>query len=437
MSSAGSYDIFVSKFDSAGDFVWAKRMGGSSIDRGERIAVDGAGNVYTTGVFEGTADFDPGPGTFNLSSAGSSDIFVSKFDSAGDFVWAKRMGGMSLDSGYGIAVDGAGNVYTTGYFRNTVDFDPGTGTFNLTSAGQADVFVSKLSGPPDVTPPNATSITPATAGPTTAVNVDSTVVFDEAVQGFNDAADVVITHSGTASTGVSIAGSDDTYTVSVTGITGDGSFTLAVSTGSDVQDLAGNPLASSVTSAAVAIDNTPPNATISLLTASPTKADAVEFQVAFDEPVTPSFDSGDVSLTGDLAGSVGVSGTDPTYTVTVTLTDPDADGTIGIAVAGAGAVTDLAGNPYAGGSSALCDIFNWNGFTAEPQDARGYNGDPHSFSVTADCGASSLSYQWKWDDGAKAIHDVGTDAASYAIPDVTGQAGDYWCEVTYDGSTYP
>ncbi len=96
-----------------------------------------------------------------------------------------------------------------------------------------------------------------------------------------------------------------------------------------------------------------------------------------------------------------------------------------------------AGNPYAGGSSALCDIFNWDGFTAEPQDARGYNGDPHSFSVTADCGASTLSYQWKWDDGAKAIHDVGMGAASCAIPDVTGKAGDYWCEVTYDGSTYP
>ncbi len=183
-------------------------------------------------------------------------------------------------------------------------------------------------------------------------------------------------------------------------------------------------------------DITPPTAVITVLSATPTGADAVDFEVAFDEAVTPTFDSGDVSLTGTLAGSVGISGTDPTYTVTVTLTDPNADGTIGIAVAGAGAVTDLAGNPYAGGSSALCDIFNWDGFTAEPQDARGYNGDPHTFGVTADCGASSLSYQWKWDDGAKAIHDVGTDAASYAIPDVTGQAGDYWCEVSYDGGTY-
>ncbi len=185
------------------------------------------------------------------------------------------------------------------------------------------------------------------------------------------------------------------------------------------------------------IDNTPPTATISLLTTSPTGADAVDFEVAFDEAVTPPFDAGDVSLTGTLAGSVGISGTDPTYTVTVTLTDPNADGTIGIDVAGAGAVTDLAGNPYAGGSSALCDVFNWNGFTQQPQGARKYAGDAHAFTVVADCGASGLSYQWKWDDGAKAVHDVGTDAASYAIPDVTGQAGDYWCEVAYDGSSYP
>ncbi len=437
LTSASSWeDVFVLKLDGAGNFVWAKRMGGTGVDAGWDIAVNGAGNVYTTGHFQGTTDFDPGPGTFNLTSAGSTDIFVSELDSAGDFVWAKSMGGTSGDYSRGIAVDGAGNVYTTGHFQGTGDFDPGPGTFNLTSAGNSDIFVSKLSGP-DLTPPNATSITPSTAGPTNAVSVDFAVTFDEDVQGFNDAADVVINHSGTASTGVGVAGSGDMYTVSVTGITGDGSFTLAASTGSDVQDLAANPLATSVTSAAVLIDNTPPNATISLLTASPTGADTVDFEVAFDEAVTPTFDAGDVSLTGTLAGSVGISGTDPAYTVTVTLTDPNADGTIGIAVAGGGAVTDLAGNPYAGGSSALCDVFNWNGFTEQPQAARKYTEDAHAFSVAADCGASTLAYQWKWDDGAKAIHDVGTDAASCAIPDVTGKAGDYWCEVSYDGSTYP
>ena len=144
LTGAGGQDIFVSKFDSAGNFVWAKQMGGGSGDFAVAVAVDGSGNVYTTGFFFGTADFDPGAPTFNLTSAGGRDIFVSKLDSAGNFVWAKRMGGVSFDEAVGVAVDGSGNVYTTGPFFGTADFDPGAGTFNLTPAGFQDIFVSKL-----------------------------------------------------------------------------------------------------------------------------------------------------------------------------------------------------------------------------------------------------------------------------------------------------
>ena len=148
LTSAGGLDIFVSKLDSDGNYVWAKSMGGVSLshDVGMGIAVDSAGNVYTTGYFSSTADFDPGPGTANLTSAGGLDIFVSKLDSDGNYVWAKSIGGASTDIGYGIAVDGAGNVYTSGYFESTADFDPGPGTTDLTSAGGKDIFVSKLEG---------------------------------------------------------------------------------------------------------------------------------------------------------------------------------------------------------------------------------------------------------------------------------------------------
>ena len=126
------------------NFVWAKQMGGVSVDRAWGAAVDGSGNVYTTGGFNGTADFDPGSGAFNLTAAGRDDIFVSKLDSAGNFVWVKQMGGVGFDFVENVALDSSGNVHTTGGFNGTADFDPGSGAFNLTSAGSLDIFVSKL-----------------------------------------------------------------------------------------------------------------------------------------------------------------------------------------------------------------------------------------------------------------------------------------------------
>ena len=122
---------------------WARDMGGSGVDFGQAIAVDNAGNVYSTGLFMNTADFDPGPGVFNLTSAGSWDIFIAKLDSAGIFQWAKRIGSTGDDRGLSIATDGT-NIYVTGTFSLTVDFDPGVGTTNLTSAGNVDVFIMKL-----------------------------------------------------------------------------------------------------------------------------------------------------------------------------------------------------------------------------------------------------------------------------------------------------
>jgi hypothetical protein len=144
--SAGAQDIFVAKFNSAGDYVWARSMGEINDEYGASISVDASGNVYTTGTFQGTLDFNPGAGTNNLSAlpAGTSDIFLSKLDSTGTFVWAKSIGGSSDDAGSSVATDIHNNVYVTGYFRNTADFNPGSGTFDLTSAGMTDIFITKL-----------------------------------------------------------------------------------------------------------------------------------------------------------------------------------------------------------------------------------------------------------------------------------------------------
>jgi hypothetical protein len=143
LTPVGSKDVFVLKWDASGNYVWAINFGGTNDDEGYSIAVDGSGNVSTTGYFNGTVDFDPGTGTSNLTSQGY-DVFVSKLSSTGAYVWAQKMGGSSADYGKSITVDASGNVFTTGYFNGTADFDPGTGTSNLISAGSADIFISKL-----------------------------------------------------------------------------------------------------------------------------------------------------------------------------------------------------------------------------------------------------------------------------------------------------
>jgi hypothetical protein len=133
-------------------FEWVKKMGSASPvagifseeEEGNAIVVDKEGNVYTTGTFRETADFDPGPGTFNLVAAGDRDIFVSKLDATGALVWAISFGSTGNDEGLGIATDTAGNVYVTGKFEGTVDFDPGAGTANLVSLGVHDIFITKL-----------------------------------------------------------------------------------------------------------------------------------------------------------------------------------------------------------------------------------------------------------------------------------------------------
>jgi hypothetical protein len=101
------------------------------------------GNILITGYFFGTADFNPGSGTYAMTSLGVNDAYILKLDPTGSFVWAKQLGGTSNDAGYGIESDNAGNVYVTGFCRATADFDPGTGTSYLTSNGLNDGFVFK------------------------------------------------------------------------------------------------------------------------------------------------------------------------------------------------------------------------------------------------------------------------------------------------------
>ncbi|OFX17374.1 MAG: hypothetical protein A2033_15180 [Bacteroidetes bacterium GWA2_31_9] len=144
LTAIGGADCFISKLDSSGNFLWAKQIGETASNQGSDIATDIEGNVYTTGNFYNIVDFDPGEEAFNQTSFGNSDIFISKLNSSGNFIWAKQMGGSFVDAGNSIVVDVLGNVYTSGYFNETADFDTGAGFFNLTSTGSSDIFILKL-----------------------------------------------------------------------------------------------------------------------------------------------------------------------------------------------------------------------------------------------------------------------------------------------------
>ncbi len=139
----GTIDAFLGKFDSNGTFQWAKTWGGSGDDAAGGLAADRANNVYATGMFSDTVNFDP-DGTANVTSNGSQDVFFNQFASNGSFQWVKTWGGSANDWGYHLALDGTGNLYAVGSFQGTVDLDPGRGVGNHTSNGGSDAFLSKF-----------------------------------------------------------------------------------------------------------------------------------------------------------------------------------------------------------------------------------------------------------------------------------------------------
>ncbi len=130
-------NAFLAKYDSDGNAVWAQRLGGGNNDHGFGIAVDLAGDCYVTGSFTGTGTF----GSTNLTSAGSRDIYIARFDNNGVLRWAQRAGDTKNDIGETISVDSAGNYYVSGEFRASITI----GTNVLTGPGSsASYFLAKF-----------------------------------------------------------------------------------------------------------------------------------------------------------------------------------------------------------------------------------------------------------------------------------------------------
>ncbi len=141
MTSKGGTDVFVAKVDNKGKWLWAVQGGGSNGDQGFGVDFDASGNVFVTGYFGGSATF----GSFSVKSNGAFDSFVGQLDSTGKWKWVTAFGGndnryIPGDSGRGLVVGRAGNVYVSGTFVAAVGF--GSSTF--TSQGRTDIFVTQL-----------------------------------------------------------------------------------------------------------------------------------------------------------------------------------------------------------------------------------------------------------------------------------------------------
>lgn len=137
LSSMGSEDIFVAKFNAMGDHLWSKSFGDASQQVPRAIAVDTKGRVFITGSVAGSADFGGGP----LTSAGLTDAFLAEFDENGSPLFSRLYGNDDDQSGRDLAADPKGNaIVLGGFFRGEIDFT----TAKLVSAGAFDLFAAKL-----------------------------------------------------------------------------------------------------------------------------------------------------------------------------------------------------------------------------------------------------------------------------------------------------
>lgn len=147
----GGLDAFVVKLNVLGDFMWARSYGAWSTTYGDEeandLVFDQMGNLFITGSFMYSVDFDEGPGFSNQVCGCSIAVFLLQLDASGNYVWSKSFGGLSGAVGVSIQMDASGNIFVAGsmgYDTQTGDFDPGTGIFNLTGNGQLDIFLVKL-----------------------------------------------------------------------------------------------------------------------------------------------------------------------------------------------------------------------------------------------------------------------------------------------------
>jgi hypothetical protein len=368
------YDIFYAKSTNNGA-TWSDAAllqsnaatDGTAIDQELALAANSSGEFVA--VWRGAADIS-GNGT-------DADIFYSVSVNGGT-VWTDVAVFNDFANGDTtepdlqptVASDDAGNwvvVWNSKYDLGGLNTDE-------------DILFSRMTI--NIDPPAVTAITPALAGPTNADTIDFEVVFSQDVINFDDATDLLITHNGTAHSGVLITGGPATYTATLQGVTGDGTFDIAINTGSDVQNVYGLALSSGGPSASMAVDNSAPAVTLESTAPDPTNSWA-GITVTLSESVT-SFDINDLatvnSTVADFEGSGG------TYSFRLV---PQADGPFEVRVDTA-VFTDAVGNPSTA-SNTITRVYDgtaptFSNIVADPAEAR----DGDAVSITFDSEEASL-----------------------------------------------
>ncbi len=151
LHAGNSQSGYVQKLDSDGNYVWAVNFENTDLyNRAYSLDVDAAGNIYCTGFFQGTVDFEPGTGVTELTSAGGADAFIVKLNSDGTLGWAKQFTGDGDVLAYSVVLDSSGNITLAGVFEGTTDFDPSAGVSNVTSISYSDMFLAKLNAAGDL-----------------------------------------------------------------------------------------------------------------------------------------------------------------------------------------------------------------------------------------------------------------------------------------------
>jgi len=145
MNGGANSNCYVVKLSSSGSLAWAKAISTSTnaASYASRIKVDALGNIISVGLFINDIDLDPGPATYTFGSSDASDYYISKLDNNGNFIWGKVIAGPGNGLGMYIALDALNNVYLSGDFDLTIDFDPGPAVQNVTAIG-GDIFLIKL-----------------------------------------------------------------------------------------------------------------------------------------------------------------------------------------------------------------------------------------------------------------------------------------------------